>query len=663
MGVTALWSWGLGEMGMASLSELPAVFRAEAFLGQPHRELQRGPWVEDALRAASLALGDARLDRGWLSHTLLRLPGLLCALVLLTLSALWAKDRGLKPAGAILLSAALPVVGIAARHLQPCLLAELALTFFLWSGRKNDWPRGRLLLAQLGSLALLVLSAGMGWGLSLALLLLACQSKERWHYVAALGALTASLIMLWQLQEGYQPLLSAARDPLTLFERPIRSFAHGLTTLVSAFGLWSPLLFFAWLRADSRFSFERRWLALLAVNQMLSSIFFEPAPLVGVLPATILLQSVFCRPAQPLNDRTPWLWALGGMALLLKALGHHSERLIWPQTLASEFAPPTALPPSMLMGYWKAEALLLLLLLLSCSAKRLRLETLQGGLLLLLVALRAQGYSPALANYASLRPTMELARKLSDRAKPARFGLHDPGWRVYADPNWPQLSSMQEAVQHLDKEHPTLLLSDRANERRIAGALSQLDAPLQMRSSNHPEARLLLNRPDAKYPYLPQEMRLDKIPELPHRCRVVFADAVELVGWGLAPELERGGHTQLRLVFRVLAPIRGAAQFIAHIEQRPWGTLPKFPTPRSKLAFPISQWQPGSIVQLHQPIDLPWLMLSPGSHALSIGLARSIYHYEPITFPTAKTLEGSELSWLGKSRKRIVLGQVEISGF
>lgn len=623
--VAGLWIWGLGELGLASHTELPIFQGIQRRLG--------GTGFPDWIR-----------------------PNLGCALALLWLSWSWGKARGLSGLGCMAVIAALPITSIAARHFTPDLWAELAFSLLIWSRSCRPFGPRRRLGLELASLSLLVYCAGLWWGLALAAGLLWLEEGHRGWGALALTAALASLGAAWGLDESYHPwLLATVLDP--------QNRSNAVMTILSDFGLWAPWVGFAWLYAKSELGQERRWLALIWGSQLLSCLAFRPGPLLGLLPASILLVGAADRDRARGSFEALCITSLLSWALLLRTLPHFASQLAWPHTLALEFESG----PGGLELVWQLQAGLLLAMLVALRWAR-RPWLLAG--LILSAALNAQLGSRVLSRHSSVKeladPLHELQRH---RTKIASYGVEDPGWSFYAPSSWTRLDSMQAAIDHLQASSGAALVLSEESAKQLAGRLSHSETPLHEVERAHTNHLVLINQAGAKtpgssaaHPFRTFD-RLTQVPPLTHRCRVVFDESLELLGWQFTTPLKRGGSSEFQAVFRVLKPLQGPHHIVPQLRDRLFRPWPSFESPSSADLFPISAWQEGDLILFTKSFHVPWLLTRGGPLELSLGLAKSRYSYKPITFPVNDPPKQQGLRWLGKKRRRIVLGKVQIDSW
>src|SRR5690606_21545615 len=113
----------------------PAIFRAEAALGQAHDDLLRTPWLPNKLLEWGLAQTEAdRVDLRDATHIRLRFPGLLSALLLVACAGIWARLRNATHAQAAwiaLLCAAWPSTIAAVRSVSTTLWGDLGIVMML----------------------------------------------------------------------------------------------------------------------------------------------------------------------------------------------------------------------------------------------------------------------------------------------------------------------------------------------------------------------------------------------------------------------------------------------------------------------------------------------------------------------------------------------------
>ncbi len=343
---------GLGEFGLATRGEIPILDRTLAALGVPRAELERNPWLPDALRTWTFA-AVGQHDWG------LRIPGALAAIGLVGLTGAWARRLGwtgdLRRPGSIthallppLFALALPVLLASGRTalgepigefwVSAAPLALLA-AFDVRSDRSRLGRAGFLLLG----LALLAAGAAslgivIGTCLPLTIVALAAAGRERSNFSDPAGsrqnlpsrppaAETAAFVLAppivasvwaasiatgvlglwlgWKQGEGYIPLLGAAKD-LTRLADPTTS---DFTASVQAFGYQTfPLigLLLAGLLAPGRTRLAAMWLGSALALISVWSLVYGPTPAPICVPAALLASAAIERmldPREPIAAR------------------------------------------------------------------------------------------------------------------------------------------------------------------------------------------------------------------------------------------------------------------------------------------------------------------------------------------------------------------------
>lgn len=320
---------GLGARGLWSEGELTILDRTLAALGEPRSELERSPWLPDALRTWCYAKF-GRSDVG------LRLPGALASLGLVTLTFVCARRLGWALrwsalAGVVALGLPLLLVGGRTALGNPTgefwmTGSVLATVTALNVDARVETPlaaRVGLGLVGLACLAASVASLGLMLGGCLPLTLIAfAELGPRSHepdspavtypavarYVAWTAAAVAGFLALrlaFHQGDGYIPLLGAARD-LELVEDPTkRGFADSLeefgylafpiTGLVAA-GLLSP----------GRARWPAIWLGVAVLFVSVWSLVYGPTAPPVVLPTALLATAALERmldPREPIANR------------------------------------------------------------------------------------------------------------------------------------------------------------------------------------------------------------------------------------------------------------------------------------------------------------------------------------------------------------------------
>lgn len=650
--IALIWGWDLGEHGLAT-SELPSALRAQALA---NGEALQGSGSE-ILSGLLLRLDSEALATSSWGHALLRAPHWLSALVLVGLTMWWGRLRELAPPMLGLIAAAFPVVGTASRHLQPDLWPEVALSLWLCLGhRAQPFPRTLSILAQGLALTLLAWGAGLWWGWASAFTLLWLSGAKRgWGWAALLSIVAGAGIYLSHAP-GWQFL---AATPLHNFDIPRALFTGAIMGWVADFGVWLPLLGFALLHADPKLQLEKRWLAIIALGHMIGLGRWSAGPMIGVVPAATLLLSALNRAKHSPKRIQMLIWAVLGSLLLWRTLPHYPEALAWPHLHSSDFAPHGLASTSEVQRLWLLEAGFVLLICLSTKWRRIS-GPLTASALIFSIVVRSQLGSHALSTQTSVRAVAQSARSSQTQSGVASYGVEDPGWTFYAPPAWPRLTTAEQALAYLDQDtHHTLVLSQ-DSDLRLSGDLARIASRLSIQETGHPRLRLLRNHQQGGSPYLPQTALLKRIPDMQHPCSVIFDDALELLGWSLCKNPRRGESCKFTAIFRVLEAQAGPRTLVAQIRQPPFSAWPPFGTPTLDGRFPVSQWQAGDIVRIEQTWEVPRLLSRSGTYELRIGLAKSRYHFVPITHPSQDPPLQSGLRWLGSSHKHIVLGKVSI---
>jgi hypothetical protein len=405
---------GLGQFGLATHGEVPVLDRTLAALGVPRADLERNPWLPDALRTWTFALFGER-DWG------LRIPHALAAVGLVGLTCAWARRLGwtadTRKSGSIvrallppLFALALPMLLVSGRMAvgEPIgelwvSAAPLALLEAFDRGRERS-RLGRAGLAVLGVLLLAVGAASLGIviGTTLPLLIVALADtgpgRERneaafdlprpivagvWAAAIATGLL--GLWLGWKQGEGYIPLLGAAKD-LQRLEDPSTA---DITASLQAFGYQTfPLLglLLAGLLAPGRARLAALWLASALALLSVWSLVYGPTPAPVCVPAALLATAAIERlfdPREPIAARRLiLLLAVFGAMMLSK----DAERT--PALIASPLVhiPPLEFPAERLDAAARLDALadrLVWILILAHviappSADQLQLRALRG---------------------------------------------------------------------------------------------------------------------------------------------------------------------------------------------------------------------------------------------------------------------------------------------
>ena len=325
---------GLGEFGLATRGEVPVLDRTLAALGVPRADLDRSPWLPDALRTWTFA-ASGQHDWG------LRIPGALAAIGLVGLTSAWARRLGwtgdLRKPGAIthallppLFALALPLLLTSGRTALGDPSGELwvsAAPLALLEAFDQSRTRARLGRAGLALLGLVLLVAGaaslgivLGTCLPLMIVALADSGPGRERsdaafvlprpivagvWAAAIAAGGIGLWLGWKQGEGYIPLLGAAKDLGRLDDPTSVDF----TASLQAFGYQTfPLigLLVAGLLSPGRTRLAAMWLASALAIISVWSLVYGPTPAPVCVPVALLASSALDRlfdPREPIAAR------------------------------------------------------------------------------------------------------------------------------------------------------------------------------------------------------------------------------------------------------------------------------------------------------------------------------------------------------------------------
>ncbi|MFV8752969.1 hypothetical protein ACNOYE_20680 [Nannocystaceae bacterium ST9] len=354
---------GLGEFGLATRGEVPVLDRTLAALGVPRAELERNPWLPDALRTWCFA---AFGEHDWS----LRIPGALAVIGLVGLTGAWARRLGwtgdLRRAGSIthallppLFALALPLLLASGRTVLGEPIGELWVSaaplalLEAFDRRRERSPIGRAGFALLGLALLLagVASLGIVLGACLPLAIVALAdsgSGERERsdaafvlprpivagvWAAAIASGMLGLWLGWKQGEGYIPLLGAAKDLARLDDPSSADF----TASLQAFGYQTfPLigLVLAGLLAPGRTRLAAMWLAAALALISVWSLVYGPTPAPVCVPVALLASAAVERmldPREPIAARRLiLLLGLLGALVLGKDAGRTPELIASP---------------------------------------------------------------------------------------------------------------------------------------------------------------------------------------------------------------------------------------------------------------------------------------------------------------------------------------------
>lgn len=692
---------GLGEMGVWTEGEMPVLDRTRGALGEPMSGLVRHPPLPDHVRTMSY---------DWFGDGLgLRLPHAFAVALLAAITVGWARARGASwtisgLAGALLLS--FPAMAVSGRTALGNPIGELLITLTVLTGivalTRPLWTRAlpwALLSLTLGAAA--IASAGLMIGGCIplaALALYAAQARssnvlvERrgvrvllWlGLVAALGTV---IVLAWNQEDGYIPLLGAAKDMELMSKPQTRRFAEVLQDFGYQIFPWAGLVAMSLLAPRGRW--PAAWviagLALAGGWSLLYGPLDLPLSVPAALAAASAVETLVERSAPLRLRRVLVLVALGGI-LVGRADAERVPRKVAVPLLV--FDNPYDYPDEALQAGPRLVRIgsVAMLALLGCALLARRpedhpLERIVGrvpsrfrqplavGLVITAGAYgavaQAHGLIPDTGGALSLRGPLAAHTEWAESgALPSTLAVHrvrDEGLVLYGPEALVPLSNRREIGVHLQADEPRVALI-REIDLAPTYQLARLQGwPLYVLHDDHATARLVSNRlPEGAQDHNPiPAVLFDEPPALEHRTRLRFEEYVEIVGWDVDGPLVRGRRHTLKLALEVLRPLPGGSKIYARFLQ---GRLSRINGEAQELAgdlYPPNLWREGDYILHEYEFEVPPLEVMPGTYEFVVGLRRSEDHNYDITVPEGKTNEfGVEVR--GNSRHFATLGRVEL---
>jgi hypothetical protein len=704
---------GLGEHGVWTDAELPALDRARAALGAARSDLVRSPWLPDLLRTRSVAwLGD---DTG------LRLPHALAAVALVAMTTALAHRRGASTAVSLLAGAfalAFPMLAIAGRTALGNPVGEalgVAAVLLGLAALRTPGPTRALALglASAGLGALAVASAGLvlGGAIPLGALAVAAsveapggpspgRSRTAIAVVLWLGLLLAvgvAVMLSLRQADGYIPLVGAAKD-LALVDKPeSRRFAAGIEDLGYGLFPWAPLAI-AGALLGRRDRLPALWLGLGVALAGGFGLVYGTIPLPVTVPAALCAAAAVEWMLDPRTDRTGRRLGLVVVVLGMLVIGKDGERTPGRITVpiyafeGEHTFPRERVEAQERLGSIGSAALLAVLAagLLAPAGGPLRrpdrrpdrwldrwLDRVPArtraaaplALLGLAALYGAHGYArqlvPRTCDMLSPRRLLEHHRALVEAGElPAQLGNHrvrDPGLLLYGPGDVLALASRRELAHYLTAQEPRAAI---ILERDLAALHQDHRAngwPLHVLDDDHALLRLVSNHlPPGEHDASPiPAVVLDEPAPLAHPTLLRFESYIEIVGWEVTEPVIRGREATLSLSIRVLRPLPGGSKIYARLLKGRTSRINGEPHELTGGIYPPNLWRAGDFILHRFTFRAPALEILPGAHELIVGLRRSERENFEISVPEGMDGEhGVEVR--GKSRNFAALGTVPV---
>lgn len=647
---------GLGDAGLWSDAELPALDRVQAALGEARTNLLRAPPLPDWLRTKSWSAFPNELG--------LRLPHALAVIAIVAGTAALAVRRGAGRlsaivAGAIALS--MPVLALGGRTVIGDPFAEaFGLAAVLAALAAND-ARTRTLAGAWGMVAALavlaaIASAGIVLGgclpmLAIALLLPPGPQRVRVGLAAALAV--AGAIALWlalHQGDGYIPLLGAAKD-LELVDKPeSRRFIAAFADLGHQSFPWLPLaLVGAALGHD-------RGLALWIVGGLAIATWWSLAYGTVDIPLRVPL-ALACAGALEVIATPERARVVRRAAILLATLGIFAlakDLELMPEEIAAplhRFAvneyPGDALKTAAQFSRWAkwvALALVGALVFAGHTEKPGPIERMlapisalrraQVGLALVAIAALGGAWMqthPFLASSsAKLSPKRVLAVYGALADSGAVIGplsahrVRDRGLAFYGPSDVEGLATRRDIFDWLAAEEPRAVLLRDIDVAPVYQYRRQQHLPMHVLDDSHARLRLVSNA-------LPEgmtdrnripEVLLDEPPVLANETLVRFEQFIEVIGWEIDGPVVRGRKHTVKLALKVLRPLPGGAKIFARLLGGKLSRINSDPQPLAEDLYPCNLWRPGDYILHRYEFEAPLIEILPGDYDFVIGLRR-----------------------------------------
>ncbi|MCA9694542.1 MAG: hypothetical protein KC636_33500, partial [Myxococcales bacterium] len=666
---------GLTEHGIWSSSELPAVNRARAALGEPLADLIRSPWLLDWVRTRALAAA------GVLEAV--RIPGALAICGVVGLATGFARALRLPIwtaalAGALALS--MPGLQSAGRLAHGNAVGELLAGIGVIAGLSAvagiGWRRLAAGIVSLTALGLAVAACGLFLGGFLPVSAIALAAPGRHRVPRALVGVTATLLaaacgyLMYHQGDGYLPILAAARD-LNLVARPeARSFAATLGDWGYQSFPWLPIAAIGLLRPKSAAPAASWLLVGLAACSLWSAIYGEIAlPL--TVPTAIVgaagLRAIVAADAPLGGRRFLVLVAVAGFLVMGKDGQRTPSRIGAPlggKPGEHMFAAEESGAGEQIPGFAKLAALGVLLAAMAAprpvddrrrpptsgrfAAVRGRIReqidrfapasarcVAAAAVLLVVVTRQGVVYArvliPALSAHES--PKIPLQRHQSWAAAgtlPATLGigqLRDPALPLYGVDKAArvELKGRVRVAEWLARDEPSVALTRDTELAYLHQIHREAGWPLYLLDGSNKSLVLVSNTLPAgasDQSPLPAIVS-DAPPALAHETLLRFEDKVEVVGWQITEPVVRGAEVTVELALHVIGRMPTQTEIYARLQRGKLSRVhPAADKPTGGL-YPASSWREGDYILHRVTFKVPALEVVVGAHELVVGIKQS----------------------------------------
>ncbi len=668
----AFWLPGLGDAGLWSEAELPVFDRSRAALGAALSGLERSPMLPDQLRTWGLSAFGGAFG--------LRLPHALGAAAIVGLAVAWARRLGhgvgtSLVAGAVALS--LPMVSLSARTALGNPVAELFSVLAIGALALACAPtlpmpkRMGAAAAALVALGLGCLSTGLLLGAALPLAVVALMPGPAPRVraglgVAAAGCVLATVVLAWSQQDGFIPLLGAAKD-LELLDKPqARRFADGLEDFGYQVFPWAGMAMVGAALGGTRARLPAVWLLVALCMGAGWSSLYGPTPLPIALPTAACVAAAIARIYDPnaagWERRASVFFAAAGALVVAKDGSLLPGRLVAPtelreneHTFPDEALEAEARLKSMGKGVFFAVALAGLL---GRRREETGLERIAGKVppaareALVVGAFAAAACSSAWTHARVLLPRTaallspkvplhRLARWVDAGELPPTLGVHrirDEGLSLYGPDDTQMLSGRRELVQWFETDTPAVALMRKGDYPPLFQAARIAGRPLFMLDDSHARHRLVANRlPPGAHNLDPlTEIVLDGPPALEHETRLKFENYVEIVGWQIDGPLRRGKTHTLQVALEVLRPPPAGTKLYVRMLKGRLSRIGGEPHDLAEGLYPSNLWRKGDFILDRWTFETPPLEVMPGEYDLLLGMRRSEKKNLTVSVPEGK---------------------------
>ncbi len=671
---------GLGDHGLWTEAELPALDRVRAALGASLADLTRSAWLPDVLRTRAY---EVMPNPGGL-----RLPHAMAAAGLVAVSVGLARSRGAS-AGLSLLAGgfalSFPMVAVAGRTALGNPIGELLVALGVLAGLAALRARGGIRLSTWAvvagaMLALAVASVGLALGAALPLGVLAAAAAMQPASprrtisalllgAAAVGCAGVAVSLSLSQGDGYIPILGAAKD-LVLVDKPEqRRFAAGLEDFGFSLFPWAPLVI-AGALLGRRDRLPALWIGLGIAVAGGWSLVYGRIPMPLTVPAALAAMAAVEWTLHPKTERHGRRAALLVVVLGMLVIGKDAERTPARMTVPThDFAGEHTFPADRLnaadrLGQAGSAALWALLamgLLAPAGGRPHRLDrvlerfaarpraaaplVLVGAATLVGATVYSHGLVPDACDLLSPRRILMHHRALADAGElPATLGNHrvrDAGLQLDGPGDVIVLGSRRELVNHLSVDTPQVALIRSRDLPTLHQSHRQKGWPLFVLDDRHSSLRLVANRlPPGERDLNPiPSVVFDEPPALANPTRLQFENYMEVMGWEVTDPVVRGREVTLRLAIRVLRPLPGGSKIYARLLKGRTSLLNGDPHELTGDIYPPNLWREGDYILHEFTYQAPLLEIQPGPHELIIGVRRTEKQNFEISQPEAKTGE------------------------